>query len=118
MENNYFTTSDMGLSAYLKSKSIPFKGVQLQDPNNKRNICEFTFAIDKADPRIKEILQEWNHSEKCFEIKRILYMYRTMKKHIMDFLSEERPKRQNPAKEHKPYNPKAVDDAINKMINE
>jgi len=86
MEENYFATSDLDFSCFLKANGIDLREVQMDDPAH--NQCSFVFRIDKYSEELSKLKREWDFSTKAREIKRVLFANKMLKKELKLFLTK------------------------------
>lgn len=85
--SDYFQTSDLALSSYLKMKNVDLREIFLVEDGGKYSRCAFVFRILKTDPFLIRLLDDWENDRNCKEMKRLLFANQLMKKNVKDYMN-------------------------------
>jgi hypothetical protein len=77
VDNNYFSTTDLRLATFLDMSGIDLREVLKTSADSKQ--YKFEFRIKKGSKKLKELIDEWNSSDRAKDLKRFSYSNKKLK---------------------------------------
>ena len=85
MDNNYFSTTDLGLASFLDMSGIDLRDViKISDSSNQH---KFEFRIENNTEQLKVLINEWDNSDRARDLKRFSYSNKKLRAILSEKLS-------------------------------